>query len=298
MTLTQRAYVQLHIAVFLWGFTAILGDTIQLPALVLVWWRVLLTSLSMLFFIRVGQVLRQLPLKSILQFALVGTITGLHWLTFFGAVKLSNASVTLVCMSTGALFTSLLEPLLLRQRLKWLEVLLGLLVVPGMVLVTGSLDASMYDGMLVGLSSAVLMAIFNVLNKKWILNAEPFSITFIEMSSACITLGLVLAGYALLEPGLVFWPSPADWVQLLALALLCTTLTWFLALRALKHLTAFASTLTVNLEPVYGIFLAWVLLNENRELSAGFYGGVLLILSAVFSYPFLKKRFGKAASAA
>ncbi len=287
----RKAYLQLHLAVFLWGFTAVLGDTIQLPALALVWWRVLLTSLSLLFIGRIGSSLRGMPRTNILRFALVGALTGLHWLTFFGAVKLSNASVTLVCMSTGALFTALLEPLLLRTPVKWMEVLLGLTVIPGMALVVGSVKVSMYDGILVGLLSAVLMGAFNVLNKKWIQQGDPFSITFIEMVSACLLLGVILVPYHWLAPAAPFWPSWQDAWQLLFLSLACTTLTWYLALRALRHLTAFAATLTVNLEPVYGIFFAWVILRENKELNAGFYAGVLLIIGAVGCYPFLRDRF-------
>jgi drug/metabolite transporter (DMT)-like permease len=291
MTNLRKAYLQLHLAVFLWGFTAILGDTIRLPALTLVWWRVLLTSISLLLISRIGNTLRGMSRTDILRFALVGALTGLHWLTFFGAVKLSNASVTLVCMSTGALFTSMLEPLLLRTRVKWLDVLLGLTVIPGMALVVGSVDVSMYDGILVGLLSAVLMGAFNVLNKKWIQQVNPFAITFIEMASACLLLGIALAAYQWRVPHAPFWPSWSDTWQLMVLALACTTLTWYLALQALRHLSAFAATLTVNLEPVYGIFFAWVFLQENKELNTGFYAGVALILAAVGCYPLLRKRF-------
>jgi len=293
MNATKRAYLELHIAVFLWGFTAILGDLIELSALVLVWWRVLITSISVLFFIRGGFALRRLGRRSILQFAFVGALTGLHWLAFFGAVKLSNASITLVCMATAAFFTAIIEPLILRGPVKWWEIFIGFLVVPGMALVVENVDVSMHAGIWVGLTSAFLAALFSILNKKWIQNAEPFSITFIEMSSAWLLLSLFLPFYFFDGPEVSFWPSLRDWAMLLVLALVCTTFTWVLALRSLKHLSAFASTLTVNLEPVYGIFLAWIILKENKELSAGFYWGVLLILVVVFSYPFLKRVFEK-----
>ncbi|MBI5914358.1 MAG: DMT family transporter [Bacteroidetes bacterium] len=287
----NRAYLELHTAVFLWGFTAILGEVIQLSALALVWWRVLLTSLSVLLLLRNGQVIKGLSKKNLLQFAFVGVLTALHWLTFYGAIKLSNASVTLVCMATCAFFTSLIEPLFLRTKLKWWEIFTGFLIVPGMVLVVQNVDVSMHTGIWMGLLSALLAAMFSILNKKWIQNAEPLPITFIEMTSAWLFLSAVLPFFFHAEPGAALLPSAKDFLLLLVLALLCTTLTWVLALRALKHLSAFASNLTVNLEPVYGIFLAWLLLDDRKELSPGFYWGVLLILVVVFSYPFLKKVF-------
>lgn len=290
MSATKRAYLELHLAVFLWGFTAILGDLISLSAVVLVWWRVFITAVSVLFFIRGFSSLRKMGRRAVLQFAFVGALTGLHWLTFFGAVKLSNASITLVCMATCSFFTAIFEPLILGTRFKLWELCVGLLVIPGMALVVGSVDVSMHDGILVGLTSALLASVFSIFNKKWIGNAEPMPITFIEMTSAWLTLSLLLPFFFQSEPGAAFLPSLEDLGMLLVLALVCTTFTWVLALRSLKHLSAFASTLTVNLEPVYGIALAWVILQEHKELSPGFYWGVLLILVVVFSYPVLHKK--------
>jgi drug/metabolite transporter (DMT)-like permease len=289
MDATKRAYLELHIAVFLWGFTAILGDLIQLSALALVWWRVLITSISLVFILRLGKGFKKLSRKNILQFAFAGALTGIHWVTFFGAIKLSNASVTLVCMATCAFFTALIEPFILRTKMNWWEILLGFLVVPGMALVVENVDVSMHAGIWVGLFSAFLAAVFSILNKKWIQNAEPFSITFIEMTSAWLLLSLIMPFYFRVEPDASLLPTFKDLALLLVLALACTTLTWVLALRSLKHISAFASTLTINLEPVYGIFLAWIILKENKELSPGFYWGVLLIMAVVFSYPFLNR---------
>jgi drug/metabolite transporter (DMT)-like permease len=293
MNATKRAYLELHIAVFLWGFTAILGRLIELSALTLVWWRVLLTSISLVFIICLGKGFQKLPRRNVLQFAFAGVLTGLHWLTFFGAIKLSNASITLVCMATCAFFTALLEPLMLRTRVKWWEIFTGFLIVPGMALIVDNVDVSMHTGIWVGLLSSLLAAMFSILNKKWIQNAEPFSITLIEMTSAWLLLSLFLPFYLHTETDAAVLPSLRDLGLLLILALLCTTLTWVLALRALKHITAFASTLTVNMEPVYGIFLAWVLLGEHKELSKAFYWGVALIMVVVFGYPLLNSLWKK-----
>lgn len=293
MSPVRRAYLELHIAVLLWGFTAILGELIQLSALVLVWWRVLLTSLSLVFLVRLGNMLREMPLRKVVQFAFVGVLTGLHWLTFYGSIKLANASVALICMATCAFFTSLVEPILLRQPFKKLDMLFGFIVVPGMALIVEHVDTAMHVGVWVGLLSSFLAAVFSILNKKWVHDAPPMRITFIEMTSAWLFLSLVLPVYFHFEPAGRFWPSWFDLGWLLVLSVMCTTFTWMLALRALKHLSAFASTLTVNLEPVYGILLAIVVLQEHRELSPGFYWGCVLVLAVVLAHPLVTKHIEK-----
>jgi len=294
----RRAYLELHTAVFLFGFTAILGDLIQLSALLIVWWRVLLTSISLLFLVRLVRIVRELPPRTILLFMGIGVIVAVHWLTFYGAIKLSNASICLVAMATTSFFTSFLEPLILRQRVKGYEILLGLLIVPGMVLIVNTTDLSLMTGLWVGLLSAFLASLFATLNKKHISRSDELSITFLELGSAWLFLSLVipLYGWWTEEPTEIWPPRWQDWMYLIVLSLLCTTFAYVLALRALRHLSAFASNLTVNLEPVYGIVLAWLILQEHEELSPGFYLGVAIILLAVFSHPFLKKRFKKPAS--
>ncbi|MEM1219465.1 MAG: EamA family transporter [Bacteroidota bacterium] len=290
---TRRAYLELHLAVFLFGFTAILGDLIQLSALVIVWWRVLLTSISLLFLIRAARLIRTIPRSHLYTFMGIGVLVALHWLTFYGAIKYSNASICLVCMATTSFFTSFLEPMILRQRIQWYQVALGLFIVPGMFLVVNNINWAMMAGIAVGLTSAFLASLFAILNKKHIDRANPLEITFIELSSAWLFLSLVVPFFLWQNADATFWPGWTDWGYLLILALLCTTLAYVLALRSLQYLSAFASNLTVNLEPVYGIALAWVLLNDHQELEPGFYWGVGIILLAVFSYPILKRNFAK-----
>ncbi len=289
MNPTRQAYINLHIAVLLFGFTAILGDLILLPAVVLVWWRVFITSISLLFLIQFGRNLHLLPKKLIGQYMGIGVIVGIHWITFFGAVKYSNASVCLVCMATTSFFTAILEPIILKQKIKKVEILLGLLIIPGMALIVRSLDFSMWTGVALGLTSALLAALFSIFNKKLVDQADPMSITFLELGSAWLSISLILPLYFYQNPETAFWPQQMDWVYLLILALLCTTLAYVLSLRALKYISAFASNLTVNLEPVYGIILAAVLLKENEELTEGFYWGCSIILLAVFCYPLLNR---------
>ncbi len=281
---TTRAYLELHLAVFLWGFTAILGDLIQLPALTLVWWRVLLTSLSLIAFVRAGKILKEMGRRQVLIFAALGCIVALHWVTFYGAIKLANASVGLICMATTSLFSSIVEPLITGRKFLWYELLLGIFILPGIYLIVEGVDPAMTYGIIVGLVSALLVAIFTSFNKKYVEAADPQRITFIELSAGTLFLTPLLP-----FAGGNFLPQPIDWLYLIVLAVLCTAFTNFLFLRALKKLSAFAANLTVNLEPVYGIFLAYFLLNDAEELSPMFYVGTLVILLAVFGYTGVKR---------
>jgi drug/metabolite transporter (DMT)-like permease len=289
MSASQKAYLQLHFAVLLFGLTAILGKLIHLSALVLVWWRVLITALSLMLLINVFKLLRTLPRRQLLHLIAIGTIVGLHWLTFYGAIKLSNSSIGVLAMGSTSLFSALLEPILLRKKFNLLEVGLGLLIIPGMALVVNGIDFSMVDGLVVGMISALLASMFTILNKGQIAKLDSLSMTFIELSSACLFLGLVILGTSWYNGSFPVMVPPhwSDWGYLLVLALLCTTFAYVLALNSLKLLSAFTSNLTMNLEPVYAIVLAWLLLNEDKELDANFYWGAAVIMAVVFSYPVL-----------
>lgn len=291
MTAAQKAYLQLHFAVLLFGLTAILGKMIQLSALVLVWWRVLITSLSLMLLINVFKLLKTLPRRQLLVLVGIGTIVGLHWLAFYGAIKLSNSSVGVLAMGSTSLFSAILEPLILKKKFNALELGLGLLIIPGMALVVNGIDFSMVDGLVVGVIAALLAALFAILNKSQVANLDAMSITFVELSSACLFLGLVILGSGLSNAGfpVIMPPHWSDWLYLLILALLCTTFAYVLSLNALKYLSAFTSNLTMNLEPVYAIVLAWLLLNEDKEVSSTFYWGAVVIMAVVFSYPLLSK---------
>lgn len=291
MTPTKRAFLELHFAVLLYGLTAILGDLISLPATVLVWWRVWIASISLLFLIRFGQALKSIPRSLIGQYMGIGVIVALHWITFFGSIKYANASIALVCLATGSFFTAIMEPIMTEVKFKWYQFALGTLVVPGMALIVQSLEVQMLTGVWLGLMSSVLAVLFSILNKQRIDNADPFSITFLEMTSAGLFITLLFPFYFMQNEAIQFWPTLTDWGYLLILALFCTTLAYALNLRALQHLSAFAANLALNMEPVYGIILAVVLLQENKELAPDFYIGVVIIMVAVFGYPFLKSRF-------
>lgn len=291
MNTTKRAYLELHIAVLLFGFTAILGDLIQLSAVVLVWWRVFLASLFFLIFTKAAAQIRLIPRRTFWKFVGIGCLVTVHWLTFYGAIKLANASVALICLATTSFQSSLLEPLMTRQPIKWFEVAVGIIIVPAMVFIAGNLPSDMTAGLVMGIVSSVLVVIFSILNKKLIDEAEPLSISLLELGSSCVFLTIFLPVYFFFDKNAVFMPSPTDWIYLLVLAIFCTNIGYLLATRSLKHLSAFATNLTVNLEPIYGILLAAVILKENKDLPPSFYVGSATILVAVLSYPFLKKRF-------
>jgi len=294
MNTVRNAYIELHIAVLLFGFTAILGDLIQLSALALVWWRVLFTTLSLWPVAKISDLRHQLPRRTLLTYIGVGAIIGLHWIAFYGAIKLSNASIALVCMATTSFFTAIVEPLFMRQRFKWYELALGALIVPGMALIVDGVRIPVLFGLAAGLAAAFLAALFATINKKIVGVTDEKSVTFVEMGSAWMFLSVVWLLLFTSKKGadLVFWPpSLCDWIYLLILALLCTTLAYVLALRALRHLSAFTSNLAINLEPVYGIALAWLILKENKDLSGNFYWGVAIILLMIFVHPLLRRYF-------
>ncbi len=288
----RRAYLQLHIAVFLFGFTAILGKLITLSELSLVWWRMLLTSISFLFFPKMLKMFKEIPVKMRWQLFGIGILVALHWVCFFGAVKYSNVSICLVCMATGAFFTAIIEPIFFKQPIKNYEILLGLMIVPGMYLVVQSTSWDMITGIILALISAILAVLFSIFNKRMVNKADTKVITFIELGSGWLFLSLVLPFY-LYYSGAAFQPTLMDLGYLLVLALVCTTLAFVLNLNALRHISAFNTNLVINLEPVYGIIIAWLLFQENKEVGEYFYIGVFIVLLAVFSYPFIKRRFEK-----
>jgi drug/metabolite transporter (DMT)-like permease len=289
---TQRSYAELHLAVILFGFTAILGDLISLPALSLVWWRVLITTISFLFLISVRKLLAQTDRKTLYKFMGIGVLVGIHWLCFFGSVKLANPSITLVCMATASFFTALLEPVFTKTPVKWYEIALGVLIVPGMILIVNSAELSMMWGVIIGLIAALISAVFAILNKMMVGQLPEKAVSFLEMGTACLFISVVFPIYQWWLPAgekLQIWPNPVDWLYLIFLALVCTTLGYLLALRSLRYLTAFASNLTLNLEPVYGILMAYFLLDDHQELDPHFYWGALIIILSVFTYPLLRK---------
>ncbi len=288
----RSAYGELHLAVMLFGFTAVLGRLISLEESVLVWYRMGLTTVSLLFFPGLVRKFLEIPAPEKLKLAGIGVLVALHWVSFFGSIKASTVSVALSCMGTMTLFTALLEPLVLRKPFRAEELLLGVFIIPGIYLIhrfTGQYGL----GIALGVLSAALASLFSTLNKRAISRHEALPITLTELGSGWLFLSALLPFWINSHPGIVLLPEPLDWLWLGLLALACTTLAYVLALRALGVLSAFISSLTINLEPVYGILLAMVVFQEHRELSPGFYLGTAMILMAVFFHPWLAGFFEK-----
>ena len=294
----RRAQLQIHLCVLLWGFTAILGKLITLPALPLVWWRMLLVVAAVALLPRFWRGLRALPPRIGLAYAGIGMLVALHWLTFYGAIKLANASVAATCMALATVFTAVVEPLVVRTRLSWRELALGIGVLPGVALVVGGVPAGMRAGIAVGVLSAALVAIFGSLNKRYVGHADPLTVTGIELGAGTVMLTLLAPAMATLFPAfdgpLLEVPGARDLGWLLVLALACTLFPFVLALVALRHMSAFGAQMALNLEPVYAIVLAMLLLGEQRDLSPRFYLGVAIILLAVFAQPLLARPRGRA----
>ena len=284
-----KARLQIHFCVLLWGFTAILGKLITLPALPLVWWRMLLVAAALLLVPKVRRNLRAMSWRLIGAYAGIGVLVALHWLTFYAAIKLSNASVGATCIALGPVFLAFVEPWLTRRKFDPRELLIGAAVVPGVVMVVGGVPTDMRIGIAVGALSALFVALFGSLNKRMVESGDPLTVTFIELGTG--TAFLTLLAPLLPHQGALFvLPGIHDTLLLLALSFGCTLLPFSLALVALRHMSAFGTQMVTNLEPVYSIILAIVLLGEQRELDHWFYLGVAVILAAVFVHPLLNRK--------
>ena len=315
MSNRAKALLALHIAVFLWGFTAILGKLISYGSITLVWHRMLLTSAIYLLIPAVWKSLKGITPKTIITFALIGLVVCAHWLTFYGSIKLGNSvSITLACLGSASFFASIIEPLVLKQPFSKRDMGIGLFVILGILLIYWSSqlsnaknnlqNTSVTNAILTGLLSAALAATFTSLNKKYISTAHPLAISTIEMISGAVALTIIIPFYL---PEIPAFPSldltnlnmhnvmdgPWDIIWILILAILCTNLTFYLGTYALNHLSAFTSNLTVNLEPIYGIILGAVIFNENKELNSHFYLGTSMILLAIFTQAYLSTKKNK-----
>lgn len=290
LTPKQNAYLILHFCVMIWGFTAVLGGLISLQALPLVWWRVTICCLILPFFAPLSQ-LRTMDRRQLARFFGIGMLVGIHWVCFYGAIKWSNASVAVISMAATSLFASFLEPAILKTKFVWQEALVGLLILPGMFLIVENIDWQMREGFFLGILGAFLAALFSVLNKREIERppAPPLLVSFIELGAIVVMLSCFMPFLTKAE----IMPTAADWLWLGILSVICTLLPYYLTLIAMRHLSAFTTNLTIVLEPVYGVFLAALILHEHKTLPTGFYWGALLIGVMVFGHPLLRKFWEK-----
>jgi drug/metabolite transporter (DMT)-like permease len=285
----RRALLQMHACVLLWGVTAILGKLISLPALALVWWRMLLVTLALACFPRVWRALRGIPPRLVAVYVGIGAMVALHWLAFYGSVKLANASVAATTMALAPAVTALIEPAITGVRFERHNLLLGVLVIPGVALVVGGIPSGMHAGFWAGVVSATLAAMFNAMNKRFLGHHDAMAVTWIELGAGFLLVAAITPFAAPAGARLVL-PDVRDGALLLTLAIVCTLIPFALALAALRHLSAFTAQLAVNLEPVYAIVIAVLFLGEARELRVAFFVGVAIVLAAVFGHGWLQIR--------
>ena len=276
----KRALIQLHIAVFLWGFTGVLGRLITLNEGLLVWWRMFLTVLTLLLLRFVQKEFERIPLKDALKIGCVGALVALHWVAFYGSIKMANVSIALTCMAASGVFTALAEPIAFKKKIDVRELLLGIMALIGIALIF-HFNPKYKWGIIVGIISVLLAVVFSIFNKKLVGRFNAKTISLYELGGGWVAWTLLLPVYWYFIPSETFLPQGMDWVWLLIMAWFCTVLSVNLSLQALKHISAFTQNLTLNLEPVYGIILAFVIFNENEDLSPGFYWGFALIALAV-----------------
>ena len=250
----RRALLQIHLCVFLWGFTAIFGRLISLPAFEIVWWRMLLVAACLALVPRVWRALRAMPWQTLAIFGGIGGLLALHWLTFYQSIKLANASVAATCMAIAPAVTALIEPSITRTRFVTRNFVLGVLIVPGVLLVVGGIAAEMRAGFWLGVLSAGLIAVVSSLNKRYLNNEPVLAVTAIEVAAGALLLTVAMPVFAADGfAGLI--PNRHDFLLLTVLAVGCTLLPFALSLLALRHLSAFTTQLAVNLEPVYTLSL-------------------------------------------
>jgi drug/metabolite transporter (DMT)-like permease len=281
----------LHIAVVLLAGTAILGDLISQSASVLVWWRTIIAGLGMLIFFTLTGKLNINWIRTKKKVYGLGGLIAIHWLCFFGSVKLANASTALICFSTISFFTAFIEPMITGRKRKNNELIFGLMVIPGIALIAGKAEGELLFGIILGLIAAFLTAIFASLEKKWITEIDPYHLTFMQMVGAFGTISIWLIFENQFFPIESLWPNTQDLIYLLVLGLVCTCVAWVLAARAIRSITAFDSNMVINLEPVYGIVMALFLLGDGKELTTTFYIGAGIILCSVILHSIWQSRY-------
>ncbi len=281
-----KPYLNLHLIVFIWGFTAILGALITIKSDALVWYRMLFAGLFLALFITFKKTAFKVPLQSFYKLIFVGLLIALHWIFFFEAIHVSNVSITLSVFSLGAFFASLLEPIFYGRKVLWYEVFFGLVIIAGLALIM-KVEIDYLDGMLYALASIILGVLFTLMNGKLIAKHEPSVIAFYEFGAGVFFITL----YFLFQQKFTvdfFILTANDWTLLLILSSVCTAYAFTASVKVMKKLTPYTVMLTTNLEPVYGIILAYFILGGKEKMSFEFYIGALIIVITVILNGVLK----------
>ncbi|MEI6765742.1 MAG: DMT family transporter [Bacteroidota bacterium] len=283
---------KLHIIVFILGFTAILGKLIHIPAIQLVWYRTFIACCALFIILLAGKVKLRLPIVDLAKLAGIGLIVATHWICFFHAIKVSNVSVTLGILSTTTLFTSFLEPLISKKKISLIEVFIGLLIIAGIYIIF-RFETRYVAGIIFSLLAAFFASLFSVLNKSIALKYDTNNTAFWEMLAGFAGITIFMFASGEMEVAKLTL-SLSDILFLLILGVVCTAFAFAATIRLMQKLSAYYIVLAINLEPIYGILLAWFIFGESEHMTAGFYTGAAIILLSVFFYPILKRRITRA----
>ena len=281
----SKNLIILHVTVFIWGFTGILGALITIDAVSLVWYRVLIAFISLYGYLLYKKVSIRVSRDAFFKLFFTGAIVAAHWILFFKSIKLSTVSVTLVTLSSLTLFTAILEPLLKRQNISRVEIFTGLLIISGIYMIF-KFESRYSAGIICGLLSALCASIFSIINSKQIQNRPAPIISFYELIGAWFWVSI----YLLISEGLKapVGLSLSDLFFLFILGTICTSLAYVAGVAVMKELSAFRVALITNLEPVYGIILAFIFFGKKEQMTPGFYAGAIIVLGTIFLYPYLK----------
>jgi drug/metabolite transporter (DMT)-like permease len=286
----------LHFVVLIFGFTGILGELISIGSTQLVWLRMLIAFFSMTIWLGFRGKLNEIFTKHSFTFLAVGFIIAAHWITFFQAIKTANVSIALVCLATSSLFTAILEPIIFKRPVKFSELILGAFVLAGIYLIF-NFESNYIEGILFGLSSAFLASLFTVINGRLVKSHNSSVLSTVEMLGGFLGITLLLTFTGKLSLNL-FEISQADWFYLILLGTICTAFAFIASVFVMRDLTPFTVSITINLEPIYGIILALIFFGESEKMGLGFYSGMILILSGVFLNAYLKRKARKKAEKA
>ncbi len=290
MKIEKNPVLMMHIATLLWGLTAILGKLVTVNGFMLVWYRTLFVCLILLFYSKLIPELKRLSSRDFLIMFGIGSVLALHWIAWYTSVKIANASVALSCIALVSFFIAFIEPLFLKKPFQLKNILLGLLVIPGILLINNGLHVSLHKGFFVGILAAFLAAIYSVLNKKYTQHINSNIITFVELLGGFIFMTATLPIYLKLNWGKFEFLTAFDFLLMLIMTVFCTLLSYYLYFTALKATNAFKTSLINNLEPVYGILLSILILHENKHLNAQFYLGTAILVAVVFADGLIKEK--------
>jgi drug/metabolite transporter (DMT)-like permease len=290
---SRNDYLKLHFIVFLWGFSAIIGKLVTIPAVEMVFYRAIMAVIGMGIVIVATKGTFAVTGTQLMRLLLIGSIVAIHWMAFFGAARVSNVSVSLVGFATNSLWAALLEPWFNRTRIKKFELLLGLVVIIGLYIIF-SFDFQYKLGLALGILAGFTSALFSVFNAKFVRSIPAFTITFYEMIGVFLSIGLFLPVYKYTwatNHTLHLVPSWMDLLYIGLLAGVCSVYAYSVAVELMKKISVFLLQLTLNLEPLYGIVMAVIVFGNQEKMGINFYLGTLIILGAVATYPMLKRKY-------